>query len=140
KEILENQKNASFEYESPKFSELSSKLRIDSGYYCYDYKRKQFLISNYKNGARLIDEWGFNMKRGQNLQESQIGKSINSTKPKVNFYTVIRPTDFSELGTVKKIEYLGNPKKLKTLKKGDIVFTATGTIGKCILFDDPKEN
>ncbi|CAG8774965.1 34892_t:CDS:2, partial [Gigaspora margarita] len=68
KELLENQKKEEFKYERPKFSELFSNLRIDSSYYCYDYKRKQFLISNYKHGVKVIDEWNFKIKRGQNLQ------------------------------------------------------------------------
>ncbi|MCE8163553.1 MAG: restriction endonuclease subunit S [Candidatus Moeniiplasma glomeromycotorum] len=135
-EISENQKENKFEYKTPKFNELILNLRIDSGYYCHDYKEKQFKISNYKYGAATIDKWKFEIKRGQNLQISQIGKSIYSDKSKENFYTTIKPTNFSEFGTVKKFEYLGNPKKLQTIKKGDIVITATGTVGKCI---HPKE-
>lgn len=56
KEILENQKDTKFKYESPRFSELFSNLRFDSGYYCFDYKQKIFLISNYKNRAKTIDD------------------------------------------------------------------------------------
>lgn len=140
KELLENQGKDKFKYEDPKFNELFLSLRIDSGYYCFDYKQKQFLISNYKKGAESIDKWKFKIKRGQNLQVSQIGKSIYSDKLKENFYTLIRPTNFSEIGTVEKFEYLGNPKKLSLLEAGDIVFSAEGTIGKCILFDDPSGN
>lgn len=140
KELLENQGKDKFKYEDPKFNELFLSLRIDSGYYCFDYKQKQFLIFNYKKGAKSIDKWKFKIKRGQNLQVSQIGKSIYSDKLKENFYTLIRPTNFSEFGTVEKFEYLGNSKKLSLLEAGDIVFSAEGTIGKCVLFDDPKKH
>lgn len=140
KELVDNQKVAKFRYENPKFNELLLNLRIDSGYYCLDYKQKQFLINNYKDGAEPIKDWKFQIKRGQNLQVSQIGKSIYSEKPKENFYTLIRPTNFSEFGTVERFEYLGNANKLALLEAGDIVFSAEGTIGKCVLFDNPKGN
>jgi len=139
KELLENQENNKFEYELPKVNNLKETTRIDSGYYCLEYKEKQFLIKNYKYGAKILKEWKYQTKRGQNLQISQIGRSIYSNAKKENFYTLIRPTNFSEFGTVEKFEYLGNPKSLSTLEAGDIVFSAEGTIGKCILFVNPKD-
>jgi len=139
KELLENQKKKEFKYALPKIDELKTSTRIDSGYYSFEYKEKQFLIKNYANGAFPIKKWGYQINRGQNLQVSQIGKSIYSDTKKDNFYTLIRPTNFSDFGTVKKFEYLGNQKKLSALETGDIVFSAEGTIGKCILFVDPKE-
>lgn len=138
KKLLDNQKDKKFNYELPNFKEIKNSNRIDAGYYCKDYKQKQFLIKNYKDGAKELMDWGYSSKRGQNLQISQIGKSIYSDMPKNNFYTLIRPTNFSEFGTVEKFEYLGNAKKLSSLDAGDIVFSAEGTIGKCILFTNPK--
>ncbi len=138
KELLNNQKDKDFNYELPNFKEIKNSNRFDAGYYCKDYQEKQYLIKNYKNGAKELMDWGYSSKRGQNLQISQIGKSIYSDSHKYNFYTLIRPTNFSEFGTVEKFEYLGNPKELSNLDAGDIVFSAEGTIGKCILFTDPK--
>ena len=138
KELLENQKDKSFNYELPNFKKIKNSNRIDAGYYCKDYQAKQYLIKNYKNRAKELMDWGYSSKRGQNLQISQIGKSIYSDTPKDNFYTLIRPTNFSEFGTVEKFEYLGSPKELSNLNAGDIVFSAEGTIGKCILFTNPK--
>lgn len=138
KELLGNQKNKGFNYELPNFQEIKNSNRVDAGYYCKDYQEKQYLIKNYKDGAKELMKWGYSSKRGQNLQVSQIGKSIYSDTPKDNFYTLIRPTNFSEFGTVEKFEYLGNPKELSNLTAGDIVFSAEGTIGKCILFTNPK--
>ena len=139
KELLENQKDNEFEYELPKYQGLETTTRMDAGYYCKNYKQKHFLITNYKYGAKELKKWGYSIKRGQNLQVSQIGKSIYSEIRKNNFYTLIRPTNFSEFGTVEKFEYLGNPKELSNLEAGDIVFSAEGTIGKCILFVNPKD-
>jgi len=134
KELLENQKESEFKFENPTFSGLLQSSRFDASYHCHDYKWKKFLISNYKNGSGPIDEWGFETKRGQNLQVSQIGKSIYSDEPKENFYTLMEPANFSEFGTVKKFEYIGNFKISSFLEAGDIVFSATGTIGKCFFF------
>lgn len=138
-EELENQKKDEFKYKYPNFSELILNSRINSGYYCYDYKRKFFLISNYKNGYKAIDNWGFKMIRGQNLKVRQIGRSIYSDKYEENFYSLVTPAGISEFGTVKKLEYLGNPKKLSQLKVGDIIFSSIRTIGKCALFDNANK-
>ena len=74
------------------------------------------------------------------MQVSNIGKSIYSNIYKDGFYTLVRPTSFSEFGTIEQFEYLGNSRGLSTLKTGDIVFSAEGTIGKCVLFTEPKDN
>jgi type I restriction enzyme S subunit len=139
KEILENQKKGEFGNESPKFSELFSNSRLDSGYYCYDYKQKQFLISNYKYGAEVIENWGFVMRRGQNFPIKQTRKIIYSDQLQKDFYELIVPTNISEFGTVKKSKYLGTLKSYPCLRMGDIVFSIDGTIGKCIIFIDSKK-
>lgn len=138
-ELLENQRDSKFVYKEPKINDLLKEVRIDAGYYGYDLKYMQFIISNYLYGAKEIKEWGFRPKRGQNLQISQIGKSIYSDFKKEKFYTLIRPTNFSDFGTVEKFEYLGNKNELSTLQAGDIVFSGEGTVGKCVLFTDPKD-
>ena len=93
-------------------------------------------IQKYKGGYRSIKNWGYTIKRGQNLQESQIGKSIYSSEKQDNYYSLIRPTNFTEYGTVEKLEYLGNPKQLSCIEIGDIAFSGEGTVGKCVLFSD----
>jgi len=139
KELLENQKPRKFEYKLPGIDEIETKTRIDAGYYSKDYLQKQFYVKNYKLGAKRILDWDFNIKRGQNLQVSAIGKSIYTDVKRANFYTLIRPANFSEYGTIARFEYLGNPKELSTLEKGDIVFSGEGTIGKCVLFPNINE-
>ncbi|MBU1085161.1 hypothetical protein KKB06_02310, partial [Patescibacteria group bacterium] len=51
---------------------------------------------------------------------------IYSNHNKEGFYTVIKPKHLSVYGTSFSQEYLGNYKKLKTLKAGDIIFGAEG--------------
>jgi len=140
KELKENQKPNRFCYSFPTLKDLRETNRLDVGIFCEDYKRKQFIIENYANGAKNIFDFGFDLKRGQNLQVSQIGESIYAEEYKPNFYRLIRPLNLSNYGTVVKYEYLGNPRKLQVLNKGDIIFSAEGTIGKFYVFldDDNK--
>lgn len=141
-ELLNNQKKNIFVYNQPTLEEVGHTTRIDGSYYCEAYNYKQFLLQNYTHSAKSIDDkegWGYEIKRGQNLQESAIGKIIESDTKKTGFYKVIRPTNFSELGTVAFYGYLGNSNDLSTLEPGDIVFSAEGTVGKCVLFVTPHE-
>ena len=83
---------------------------------------------------------GFSLSRGQNLQISNIGNSIYSKKKHKNFYTLILPKFISKYGTVDSIEYLGNSKCLKTLKKGDLIFGAEGfEKGRSIVIIEEQE-
>ncbi len=138
KEFLDNQKSNKFTYELPNIKEMGRHSRIDAGYYCERYKKQQFILTNYKNKCGTIYDWNFDTMRGQNLQITCIGHSIYSDIPKDNFYVLVRPTSLSDLGTVAKYEYLGNPVKLSTINEGDIIFSAEGSIGKCVMFDNPK--
>jgi len=133
-ELKQNQKPDKFTYNMPLLRDLEETIRLDAGMFCEDYKRKQFMIVNYTHGAKNIFDLGFDFKRGQNLQVSQIGRSIYSEEYKPNFYKLIRPLNLSDYGTVEKYEYLGNPRKLQTLNKGEILFSAEGTIGKLSVF------
>lgn len=141
KELLENQKEDEFKYENPKFNELFPESRIDSGYYCQDYKQKKFLISNYQNSAKSIEEWGFKAKRGQDLTINKVGKRIFLDKFRENSYVLMKPNNASEFGTIKKVKYLGSNKSLSPLlKKGDILLSVDRAVGNCILFDESKGN
>jgi len=138
-ELDKNQKNKSFLYSFPTILDLKKELRLDAGLFCEDYKREQFRIKNYKYGTKNIFELGFYFKRGQNLQVSQIGRSIYSKRKKENFYKMVRPLNLSDFGTVGSYEYLGNQKDLQILENGEIVFSAEGTIGKFSVFMDIRD-
>jgi len=136
KELRANQGPRGFIHNMPSLEDLRGTSRLDAGIFCEDYLRKQFLIGNYVRGSENIFAYGFDFKRGQNLQISQIGRSMYTDEYKPNFYKLVRPLNLSEFGTVKKYEYLANPRKLQTLKKGEILFSAEGTIGKFSVFID----
>ncbi len=138
-ELIEKELNVNskiLEYSLPKYNEIFSKNRIDAGYYCEEFKRIHSLIKNYKNGYCNLNDFGYKISRGQNLQVSCIGKSIESNEYQRNFYKIAKPTNLSDYGTVTSYNYLGNKNNLSLLKNGDIVFSAEGTIGKCAMFCD----
>lgn len=126
KELERNQNTKKFKYDLPSISEIINLDRMDSSLYSENFKRKEFLIINYKYGAYSINELGFEISRGQNLQTSNIGKSVRTDTYNKDYYTIILPQFLSKYGTVYKTEYLGNSNKLKTLRKGDIIFGAEG--------------
>lgn len=126
KELLDNQKNEEFEYQQPNLVKLKKYNRINAGFFSEYFSKSEFIIKNYHLGFSNIKNLGFTVSRGQNLQISCIGKSVYSAKYKEGFYTVIKPKHLSIYGTAFSQEYLGNAKKLKTLKAGDIIFGAEG--------------
>ncbi len=139
-ELKENQLPTKFNYSYPSINELlKMNKRIDAGLFCSDYKKTQFIISNYKNGSIKISDSEFNYKRGQNLQISGIGKSIYSTQLKLNFYKLIRPLNLSDYGTITKYEYLGNKNELQTLENGEIILSGEGTVGKFTIILNQEE-
>jgi len=135
-ELDNNQKNKTFSYSLPLIDDLKRELRFDAGMFCEDYKREQFKIENYKHGSNDIFTLGFDFRRGQNLQVSQIGRSIYRNKEKPNFYKMVRPLNLSDFGTVANYEYLGSQKDLQKINEGEIVFSAEGSIGKFCVFID----
>ena len=125
-ELVKNQKNKKYEFSFPKFKELIDQKRLDTGLYNETYKSISHLIENYKYGYSNIEEKGLSLKRGQNLQVSQIGKSVYSDDYYKSFYTLILPKYLSKYGTVNMKSYLGNENKLQKLEKGDVIFGAEG--------------
>jgi len=139
-ELLENQKPNQFKFDLPTIQEIERVGRLDTNLYGKHFKKTVFEIQNYENGFQTINELGFTLSRGQNLQISNIGESIYSTKKHPNFYTLMLPKFLSKYGTVDTIEYLGNPNKLKTLQKGDLIFGAEGfEKGRSIVIIEEKE-
>lgn len=125
-ELLTNQKPNKFKFELPTINEIENIGRLDTNLYREHFKKVVFQIENYTKGFQTIQELGFSLSRGQNLQVSNIGDSIYSKKKYKNFYTLMLPKFLSKYGTIEKVEYLGNPNSLKTLQKGDLIFGAEG--------------
>lgn len=125
-ELINNQKQNSFNHKMLTYKELMYKNRFDTGLYSKDTQETEYLIKNYKNGSDSIVNQGFYSTRGQNLAVSVIGKSIYSDTYKSNFYQLFLPTHITKYGTVNKIIYFGNSKRLIPLKNEDIIFGAEG--------------
>lgn len=137
-EELNNSKAVgSFNYSFPKIAELVSANRMDAAFYDKYLKENVSKITAYTNGYETIEELGYEISRGQNLQVSAIGDSIYSERQRDGYYTLILPKNLSIFGTISRIEYLGNARRLKTLKEGDIVFGAEGfEKGRSIIVED----
>ena len=141
KELLTNQNENVFKYSFPTFNDIMKYNRIDTNIYCEKFKEEFFIIHNYKDGYKNIEQLGFKLSRGQNLQLSNIGKSIYAKKKYNNFYTLILPKFLSKYGTVNEVQYLGNKNSLKTLNKGDLIFGAEGfEKGRSIVIVEEQEN
>lgn len=139
-EVKNNQKDNSFNFNFPKFSDINVKKRLDASIYSEYCKNEEFLIKNYKHGFKNIENWDFEIGRGQNLQFSAIGDSLYSDVEKKGFNKLILPKNISIYGTVLKNEYIGNRNNLKTLNKGDIVFGAEGfEKGRSLIIFDKDE-
>lgn len=141
-ELKNNQKNEKYTYKLPNINDITDLDRMDSALYTKEFKQKEFLITNYLYGTSSIEELGFEKpSRGQNLQISNIGKSIYSSKKLNGYYRVILPKYLSKYGTVKTEEYIGNKNKLKTLEKGDIIFGAEGNEkGRSLVVLEKQDN
>ena len=140
KELQSNQKKDTFAYKLPKYQEVRESGRLDTNLYRKEFKEIDFLIKNYSKGFNTIYDLGFALSRGQNLQVSNIGNSIYSKTYYPNFYTLMLPKFLSKYGTIDTVEYIGNQKELKTLKKGDLIFGAEGfEKGRSIVIIEEKE-
>lgn len=139
-ELLSHQSDNKFEYALPSYSEINKKSRLDSNLYSEIFKKEVFILENYNKGFSSIKNLGFTLSRGQNLQVSSIGKSVYSSEAHTGFYTLMLPKYLSKYGTVEQVSYLGNPRKLKTLNKGDLIFGAEGfEKGRSIVIIEGKE-
>ena len=127
-ELAYNQKSGAGKYStnSATLAELRKLGRFDAALYSKELRDKQALIHNYERGFATYKELGFEICRGQNLQVSQIGKSLYSKHAKPNFYRLATPSDLSEYRTIRAFRYLGNRRSLSVLKKGDVIFGGEG--------------
>ncbi len=140
-ELKSNQKNNNFTYELPKISEIEEIGRLDTARYSQRYKSYEFFIKNYRHGFFKLSDYGYKVKRGQNLQISNIGQSYYSDVFQKGFYNLAISSNFSEYSIIDKLTYLGNKNDLKKIQKGDIVFSARGAqFGRVIVFPESIAN
>lgn len=137
KEHCQIKKEAQFDY--VQMSDLRLENRFDVGMYSKEYRKIQELIINYDNGVSSFEELGYTITRGQNLQVSSIGESIYSSENLFDYYYLILSNSITNHMTFLTNSFLGSKRKLKTIKKGDIIFTCRGNLGKCfVLCNDLK--
>lgn len=140
-ELLGNQNVSEvFKYHFPTIGDLLRTGRIDAGIYSHGLKRNLFYIENYSNKSQTLRDLNFKPRRGPNLAVSVIGRSIYSSEYMPNFYRLIEPVDISDYMTVREYRWLGNKTSISTLKRGDILFGAEGSIGKIHIFCEHPNN
>ncbi|MGL5257647.1 MAG: restriction endonuclease subunit S [Proteocatella sp.] len=125
-EIKENQKSNEFVYSLPNFNDITNTERLDTSMYCNEFQYWNNLVRNYKKGSIDIISRGFTWSRGTSLEQGFIGTRIDSDKFLKGFYELVLPTNISQYGYVEKSIYIGTPTRLKTIKKGDIIFGGEG--------------
>ncbi|MDR2458414.1 MAG: restriction endonuclease subunit S, partial [Clostridiales Family XIII bacterium] len=125
-ELYNNQKNKKFNYRNPRFEDIKKTGRMDAGIYVEDFKRNSFLVENYKYGSQNIIDRGYKWARGTSLEIKGIGTRVDSEIFREGFYELVIPANISEYGTILKSSYIGTPKRLKTIKEGDIIFGGEG--------------
>ncbi|AFI05566.1 restriction endonuclease subunit S [Helicobacter cetorum] len=138
-ELRENQQKNTFSYSYPTIKEIKQESRLDTGIYSRNFKENQGIIENYIFGYSNIFDLGYDVSRGQNLQISNIGESLYSNKVIHGAYKLILSKFFNER-TYKRVVYLGNKEQLKTIEKGDIIFSCRGEMGRCVMFPELVEN
>lgn len=142
-ELNENQQPIKFSYQLPKFRDVSMLGRLDTGLYNEKYLRQQFVLSNYKYGASSflsLNDGNVVISRGQNLQESNIGKSIYLNEYRKGYYALCLSKYFTNNQTLTNYLYVGNKMRLKTIKPGEIIFSCRGEMGRSLIFCDSVED
>ena len=139
-ELTGNQTGKAFQYSHPTLDELRTTLRLDTGLYCRGFRAFQHRVNNYRHGAITLSAMGIRSRRGPNLAVTVIGKSLYSETFKLGWYELIRPVNIGEYGTLNSREWLGSPKKLPTVNRGDLILGCEG-FGKgrsLVLVDAPE--
>ena len=135
KELLENQKSNHFTYAPPNIHEVKSNTRLDTGIYCEEFKKWNFIVTNYKGGSQNLIDRGFSYARGTSLEKKFLGTRIDSNVFIDGFYELLIPTNITEYGTIIKTSFIGTKTKLKTIKKGDIIFGGEATFKSCVIVE-----
>lgn len=135
-ELLNNQKPNTFKYAYPTFQEIQESGRLDTGIYCEEFKKWNFIVKNYKYGSKNLIDRGFSYTRGTSLEKNFIGNRIDSSIFIDGYYELLIPTNITEFGTISKTTFIGTKAKLKTIQKGDIIFGGEATFKSCVVVDD----
>lgn len=143
-EIIDNElsnHNAPFTYLYPTYLDIVRNRRLDASFYSFKYLKYLHDLENYKKGICSVEDLGFLPKRGPSLSVRDSGRMIYSRKRiNKNFWIVIKPKYLSDYGTIDEFIFMANRQPKWSFKKGDVLFSAEGTIGKIFIFCEDIEN
>lgn len=129
KELLVNE----IEFKNPDVNSLLTSTRIDAGFYSEIVQKINCNIELYKNKSSTIFDLGFILKRGPNLAQRDLGRSVKSIHYKPNYHLLVYPSDISDRGYITKQIFIGARNPVWYLQPGDILFSAEGTVGKVFI-------
>jgi hypothetical protein len=136
KELLDNQKDNIFYYDYPSINYIKENGRMDATFYSEYYKKLIFPILNYSYGYAPLTEQGLELKPGPSLEIKLLEIRIDSDFFIKGFYRLITPKQILNTGVIDKERFIGTPKKIPTIKFGDILFGESGTGRTMVYLDD----
>ncbi len=139
KELLDNQQDNTFSYNYPNISYIQENGRMDATFYSEYYKKLMFPVLNYGYGYAPLTEQGLELKPGPSLEIKLLETRIDSDFFIKGFYRLITPKQILNTGVIDKERFIGTPKKIPTIKFGDILFGESGT-GRTMVYLDNCNN
>lgn len=139
KELLDNQKDNIFSYNYPSISYIKENGRMDATFYSEYYKKLMFPVLNYGYGYAPLTEQGLELKPGPSLEIKLLETRIDSDFFIKGFYRLITPKQILNTGVIDKERFIGTPKKIPTIKFGDVLFGESGT-GRTMVYLDTCNN
>ena len=136
KELLDNQKDNIFSYDYPSINYIQENGRMDATFYSEYYKKLIFPVLNYSYGYTPLTEQGLELKPGPSLEIKLLETRIDSDYFIKGFYRLITPKQILNTGVINKERFIGTPKKIPTIKFGDILFGESGTGRTMVYLDD----
>ena len=136
KELLDNQKDNIFSYDYPSINYIQENGRMDATFYSEYYKKLIFPVLNYSYGHAPLTEQGLELKPGPSLEIKLLETRIDSNYFIKGFYRLITPKQILNTGVINKERFIGTPKKIPTIKFGDILFGESGTGRTMVYLDD----
>jgi type I restriction enzyme S subunit len=125
-ELLRNQRPGAFRFAHPSMARLRQSGRLDAAIYDHEYMSKIHLVENYARGHFTPLQAGFTVTPGPSLEIKLLRTRLDSDHPKPGFYALLLPTNISEYGTLNAVPFLGTPRKLPLLQRGDVLFGEAG--------------
>jgi hypothetical protein len=125
-------------YENPYIMDIMKENRIDAGIFSKDVHDFFEGVKNYKYKFCNLDDYGFRLKRGPNLQKRDLGRSIQTDRFIQGYNILIYPSDISDGGYILTSTYIGARRPVWFLENKNILFSAEGTVGKTFVICDDK--